>query len=86
MTLHQDQLRLTDKPKGQVLNLPINIFFESLAEERRENSVAIVLSGTGTDGSRGIRSIKEAGGLVIVQRPDTAAFDGMPNSAIATAW
>lgn len=84
MTLHQNQLRLTDKPKGQILNLPINIFFESLAQERRENSVGVILSGTGSDGSRGIRNIKDAGGLVIVQRPDTAAFDGMPNSAIAT--
>ncbi|MCA9917121.1 MAG: PAS domain S-box protein [Anaerolineales bacterium] len=84
MTLQNNQLLLTDKPKGQILNLPINIFFESLAQERRENSVGIILSGTGSDGSRGVRTIKEAGGLVIVQRPDTAAFDGMPISAIAT--
>ena len=84
MTLHNQHLRLTDKPAGHVLNLPINIFFESLAEERQEDAIGIILSGTGSDGSRGVRSIKEAGGLVIVQRPDTAAFDGMPNSAIAT--
>ncbi|MEQ1625222.1 MAG: chemotaxis protein CheB, partial [Sediminibacterium sp.] len=66
------------------LNLTIDIFFHTLGEEYKDKSIGIVLSGTGTDGSRGIKTIKEAGGVVIVQDPLTAQFDGMPNSAIAT--
>lgn len=64
--------------------MPIDIFFHTLGEELKENSTAIILSGTGSDGSRGIRSVKEFGGTVIVQDPKGAQFDGMPNSAIAT--
>lgn len=67
-----------------VVNHPIDIFFDSLAEEAGELGVAVVLSGTGSDGTRGIKSVKEAGGLVIVQDPSTAKFDGMPRSAIGT--
>ncbi len=84
MTLHQGRLRIIDKPGGTILNLPINIFFESLAAERTESAVGIILSGTGSDGARGLHAIKDAGGMIMVQSPGTAAFDGMPNSAIAT--
>jgi len=66
------------------LSYPISKFFESLAVEFQFQSVAIVLSGTGSDGSDGIKHIKEHGGLVIAQDPETAKFDGMPNSAILT--
>ena len=66
------------------LRLPIDFFFRSLAQERRDRAVAVILSGTGTDGTLGLKAIKEAGGLVIVQQPDTAQYDGMPRSAIAT--
>jgi two-component system CheB/CheR fusion protein len=62
---------------------PIDIFFRSLAAVHG-NPVAIVMSGGGSDGALGIRSVKEAGGLVMVQAPDEAAHDSMPNSAIAT--
>ncbi len=80
------QLRLYDQPKGgKALNFPIDIFFQSLAEEQQEKAIAVVLSGTGSDGSRGIRSISDARGTVIVQEPNSAGFDGMPNSAIATS-
>ncbi|WP_246131398.1 chemotaxis protein CheB [Aquimarina intermedia] len=75
---------LIEKPKGKTLNLPIDMFFESMAEHFKENCVGIVLSGTGSDGSRGILSIKEQGGIVIVQQPEQANFDGMPESAINT--
>ena len=66
------------------VNHPIDIFFMSLANEMKERSIAVVLSGTGTDGTNGIKAIKEAGGLVVVQEPTSAKFDGMPKSAINT--
>lgn len=66
------------------LNHPIDIFLESLAAEMKERAVAVIFSGTGSDGTNGIKSIKEHGGLVIVQAPETAHFDGMPRSAINT--
>jgi len=63
-------------------NLPINIFFESLAEAQGKDAVAVVLSGTGSDGTRGARAIREHGGIVLVQSPESAKFDGMPKSII----
>ena len=65
-------------------NFPINLFFESLAEEYAEQAIGIVMSGTGSDGSLGLEAISEASGLALVQSPDTAEFDGMPQSALAT--
>jgi len=65
-------------------NFPINLFFESLAEDFADRSIAIVLSGTGSDGSRGIHAVHEAKGITLVQDPATAEFDGMPQSAIKT--
>jgi two-component system CheB/CheR fusion protein len=73
-----------DKPSDQQLNFPINIFFRSLAREQKDLAIAIVLSGTGTDGSLGIQEVHAAGGLVISQNLETAKFDGMPRSAIQT--
>lgn len=84
MTVQGDVLRLKEKEKTKQPNNAIDIFFESLARERSGHAVAIVLSGTGTDGTNGIKAIKENGGIVIVQDPLSAAFDGMPNSAVAT--
>ncbi len=66
------------------INLPIDIFLRTLAEDQTEKSIAIILSGTGSDGVRGIRAIKEAGGMVMVQDEESAKFDGMPRSALAT--
>ena len=83
MVISDGEFLLTDQdPQG--LNLPIDIFLRSLAQEIAERAIAVILSGTGSDGSRGIREIHERGGLVIVQQEDTAKFDGMPRSAIAT--
>ena len=79
-----NELRLINKGPKQTLNLPIDIFFHSLGEEHGDQSIGIILSGTGSDGSRGIKTIKEAGGLVFAQTPKSAQFDGMPNSAIET--
>lgn len=63
-------------------NLPINIFFESLAEVTGKDSIGVVLSGTGSDGTRGARAIREKGGILLVQSPESAKFDGMPKSII----
>ena len=62
----------------------VDLFFESLAESKKDQSIGIILSGTGSDGSRGIRAIKAAAGFTIVQEPKSAKYDGMPNSAILT--
>jgi len=75
---------LLQEQLGHGINLPIDIFLRSLAEDQEDHAVGIILSGTGSDGVHGIRAIKEAGGLVMVQEPSTAKFDGMPNSAIGT--
>lgn len=82
MTIYQGRLFLTEKVHG--LNLPIDIFFRSLAEDLGKRAVGIILSGTGSDGTRGIRAIKEADGIVMVQSEESAKFDGMPRSAIST--
>lgn len=84
MKIFHSKLYLTEKEAGSILNLPIDIFFHSLAEDFGERAVGVILSGTGSDGSRGIRAVKEAGGMIFVQDPDTAKFDGMPRSAIST--
>jgi two-component system, chemotaxis family, CheB/CheR fusion protein len=84
MTLADGHLKLHDKDRNQVPNNAIDIFFESLAKERGRNAIAVILSGTGSDGTKGIEAIKRQGGLVIVQDPATADFDGMPSSAILT--
>jgi two-component system, chemotaxis family, CheB/CheR fusion protein len=68
-------------PRG--LRLPINVLFSSLARDQGEQSVAVVLSGMGADGTLGLQAVKAVGGLTAVQQPDTAQFDAMPKSAIA---
>ena len=76
------QLLIPSAPRGQ--RLPIDFFFQSLAQDQGERAICIVLSGTGSDGTQGARSIKAEGGMVMVQHPDSAEYDGMPRSAIAT--
>lgn len=75
--------RLVEK-RAEVFHLPIDIFFKSLAEEYGNRAVGVILSGTGTDGSRGAAEINAQGGFVVAQDPRDAKFDGMPNSLIAT--
>lgn len=84
MIISDGKLLLTDKDPTQAMTLPIDRFFRSLAQDARERSIGIILSGTGSDGSRGIRDIHDAGGLVMAQTAETAKFDGMPNSAVKT--
>src|ERR1700743_1143944 len=83
ITIQKNQLRLTDKQNLKVPNNAVDVFLYSLAKERKDKAIAVILSGTGTDGTKGTEAIKKEGGLVIVQDPSTAKFDGMPNSAIA---
>ncbi len=84
MTLLHGKLLLGEIDHSKGLVLPIDIFFKSLAEDQGERAIGVVLSGTGSDGTRGIRAIKEAGGMVMVQEESSAKFSGMPGSAIAT--
>ncbi len=77
-------VELHDVDPAQLPPLPIDRFFRSLAEYARERAIAVVLSGCGTDGSRGIAAVKEHGGLVVVQEASSAKFDGMPSSALRT--
>ncbi|MFO7731082.1 MAG: chemotaxis protein CheB, partial [Spirochaetia bacterium] len=69
-------------PRGH--RLPIDFFFRSLAQDQGERAIAVVLSGTGSDGSIGIRAVKGEGGMLMVQSPESTDFDGMPHSAIST--
>ncbi len=76
------QLMEFSAPRGQ--RLPIDFFFRSLARDQRERAICIVLSGTGSDGTLGVRAIKGEGGMVMAQNPDSTEYDGMPRSAIGT--
>lgn len=84
LTIFHGKLLLNDKDTTQGISLPIDIFLRSLAEDQAERTIAIILSGTGSDGTRGVRAIKEFGGMVMVQSEESAKFDGMPRSAIST--
>jgi two-component system CheB/CheR fusion protein len=77
-------LRVSQPTARRGSRLPFNFLLESLASEYADRAVCVVLSGTGSDGSLGLVAIKEAGGLVLVQQPEEAGYDGMPRSAIAT--
>lgn len=65
--------------------MPIDHFFQSLAVDVGDRGIAVVLSGTGSDGSRGIQDVRRAGGLVFCESPDTAQCNGMPLSVLARA-
>ncbi len=82
LSLLNGALHLVDPVETRGLRLPIDIFFRSLADDRQENSIGIILSGMGSDGSLGLKAIKEKNGAVLVQDPATAKFDGMPRSAV----
>ncbi|SDF11257.1 CheR family methyltransferase [Rhodobacter capsulatus] len=85
MTLEGRHLRLAPKDR-RVLSLPIDAFFSSMAAGFGSRAVAVVLSGTGSDGTRGVGAVHAAGGVAIAQDPRDARFDGMPRSAIATGF
>ncbi len=82
LIVNNGKLELLDRAPSNQLNLPIDLFFESLAKEKQEKAIGVILSGTGSDGTRGGKFIKEVGGTLFVQDPETIRFDGMPLSAI----
>jgi two-component system, chemotaxis family, CheB/CheR fusion protein len=86
LVLENNQLRLLEQEERNRhgLNFPIDIFLESLARNYADRAVGVILSGTGSDGTNGLRAINEAGGFAMVQEPLSAEFDGMPRTAIAT--
>jgi len=86
LTVHNGLLILKKKEVDKGPNTAIDTLFQSLARDQRNYAIAVLLSGTGTDGTRGIAAIKSYGGFVLVQAPDTARFDGMPKSAIESGY
>lgn len=78
------QLSVPEMPRGQ--RMAIDAFLRSLAEDQGENAIGIILSGTGTDGTLGLRAIQGAGGITLVQDPLTAKYDGMPSSAMQAGY
>jgi two-component system CheB/CheR fusion protein len=81
MIISGGRLLLSERDRDQELTLPIDVFFRSLAQDCGARAIAVVLSGGGSDGSRGIRAVHDAGGLVVVQDVGSAQFDGMPKTA-----
>ncbi|MEW4561471.1 chemotaxis protein CheB [Bremerella sp. JC770] len=84
ITIESGILRLTQHVRDAGIRLPIDVFFRSLAKDLGKYAIGVVLSGTGTDGSRGIRDIHDRGGLVVIQDSESAGFDGMPRASVAT--
>ena len=85
LSLHGGVLGLSTPTAPRSLRMAIDFFLHSLAEDQRENAIGIILSGTGTDGSLGLKEIKAAGGMTMVQDPETVQHDGMLRSAIAAS-
>jgi len=84
MIVRQRRLLLNDKDPRHGLALPIDLFFRSLAHDIGDRAIGVILSGSGSDGSRGITEISRAGGVVFCESSDTAQFSGMPLSAMRT--
>src|SRR5580698_9981811 len=84
MALVNGALQLLEPSAPRGLRLPIDFFFRSLAQDQHERAICIVLSGTGSDGTLGVRAIKGAGGMAMAQNPESTEYDGMPRNAIAT--
>ncbi len=84
LEISQGYLLLIEQPKNRSQHLPIDLFLQSLAEEQKSLSIGVILSGNGSDGSFGIRRIKDEGGMVMAQDPASTEFDSMPQCAIDT--
>ena len=84
LSIFQGKFQLKEQEKPPGVRMPIDTFLRSLAEDRGSSAVVIILSGTGTDGTLGLRALQASGGMVFVQDPDDAKYDGMPRSAIQT--
>ena len=86
MTVAGGVLQLRSRNGDERPHRPVNILFRSLAEQFGHRAVAVVLSGTDSDGAQGLAEVKAAGGITMAQEPASAKFDGMPKSAIATGF
>ena len=84
MSFVDGTLRLVEPNVPRGMRLPIDFFFRSLAKAQGERAICIVLSGTGSDGTQGVRDVKAEGGMAMAQSPESAEYDGMPTSAINT--
>jgi len=84
LSIFHGRFQLTEQEESPGVRMPIDTFLRSLAEDRGSSAVAVILSGTGTDGTLGLRALQASGGIVFVQDPDDAKYDGMPKSAIQT--
>ncbi|MCP4679161.1 MAG: PAS domain S-box protein [Deltaproteobacteria bacterium] len=84
LTILHGTLNLMELSHPRGINLPIDTFFRSLAQDQGRNAVCTILSGTGTDGTLGVKAIKGEVGMVMVQDEESAKYEGMPRSAIAT--
>ncbi len=84
MAFLDGELQLLELNAQRGMRLPIDFFFRSLAQDQHERAICIVLSGTGSDGTLGLRAIKGEGGMAMAQDPESTDYDGMPRSAIAT--
>jgi len=82
LSIQNGELHLQVPPEPRGLRLPIDFFFKSLADDRQQNSIGVILSGMGSDGTLGLRAIRQAAGACFVQSPAQAQFDSMPRSAI----
>lgn len=83
LVVEASALRLVEPVQPRGHRHPVDVLFKSLAEQKRERAIAVVLSGTGTNGTQGLRDIRANGGLILIQDTRTAKFDGMPRSAIS---
>jgi two-component system CheB/CheR fusion protein len=86
MAILHDRLNLMPRTEGHGLHLPIDYFLRSLAEDRRGKAVGVILSGTASDGTRGLKAIKAEGGFTFAQDEQSAKYDGMPHSAVTSGF
>lgn len=84
LAIHNGRLMLTNPRQRRGMRMPIDFFLQSLSEDMRERAIGVILSGTGSDGTIGVKAIKGNGGMTMAQSPKEAQYDGMPISALAT--
>src|SRR5450631_4467744 len=82
LTATDGVLKLSARPPKNHRNMPIDLFFASLAEVHQNHAIGVVLSGTGTDGTLGLKAIKDHGGVTFAQEQQSASYDAMPHSAV----
>jgi two-component system, chemotaxis family, CheB/CheR fusion protein len=84
LTIGGDVLHLRSRDPAERPHRPVDVLFHSLAQQRGSNAIGIILSGSGSDGAKGIQAIKQAGGITFAQDESSALFFGMPSCAIKT--